>query len=461
MAPSVARGKSKESTSYRLLFRNLEKARKNSKEQDQALMELSLSLMREPKACHEAALRQTLDRTVRWYENNRKYLDKAILQRGLHVLNEVFIQYEYSSLAEGPSKVKEEMEVIEKARALCNKEQDTRALALLKPLEAKVEKSLATSDTSDFRYTSIDWVADFLGCRGKCYDHLSMWHLAIEDYTQFLARISKELDNQLSMNHDNIINLVKSRRIMINTQRCRGHCYYNVGYYAEAKSDMKYFLKLKKPPTPFNDLFLTQLNCLYNSYLKLKRYKHALLAAYQLRFYTKKLNMPILHSWSATMSLAQCLYKNKKFPEANWLLSDLILECQDDKIKIAAFELNGHCLMEMNKYKEAMKNLKQANVLNTDTNGSKLLNKRIHIAMYKYASDAQDKAYCKVLQMVTLPWVSYDPIYWIEHGSFETETIKCVIEKSIQVVKPYNCSEKAQNHLMFCNSIMITKMFKK
>ena len=157
--------------------------------------------------------------------------------------------------------------------------------------------------------------------------------------------------------------------------------------------------------------------------------------------------------WSNTLLLAMCLYKDKKFVQANWILSDLILECQDDKIKLNALELNGHSLMEMNKYAEAMNNFNQAYKLAP--------NARIHCSMYKYAYDAQDTVYLNNLRYLILPWTSYFPISLLKEGSFETTSVTFVIEESIQAVKPFKSVEEVQNHLMFCNSFMITKMFEK
>ena len=114
--------------------------------------------------------------------------------------------------------------------------------------------------------------------------------------------------------------------------------------------------------------------------------------------------------------------------------------------------------MEMNKYAEAMKNFNQACEL---ASGSIVEKLRIHFAMFKYACDAQDLACVTDLQYLILPWPSYFPLPVIEkEDSFETASFKFGIEKSIQAMKPIK-SEIAQNHLMFCNSFMITKMFEK
>ena len=62
---------------------------------------------------------------------------------------------------------------------------------------------------------------------------------------------------------------------------------------------------------------------------------------------------------------------------------------------------------------------------------------------------------------IILPWKSYDlfpRLSWLSYGRFQ-DTIKFVLEKSIQAVKSLK-SENARNHLMFCNSAMIIKMFK-
>ena len=155
--------------------------------------------------------------------------------------------------------------------------------------------------------------------------------------------------------------------------------------------------------------------------------------------------------------LAQCLYECKKFEEAQWICPDLILYGQENDIKATALELNGHCLVEMNKYSEGMTNLDQAYEL-TSSPVDKL---RIRFAMYKYAYDAQDAVYCTKLQYLILPPTSYTnfPELLMEKGRIEN-TVEFVIEKSAQKVKS-DPSEDAQNHLMFCNSVMITKKFKK
>ena len=212
---------------------------------------------------------------------------------------------------------------------------------------------------------------------------------------------------------------------------------------------------MKEPSKPIN---LREYFVLCNSFLWLKRYKHALHAAYLLRLYTQKLDMPITYSWENTHLLAKCLYKDKKFVKANWILSDLILECLDDEITLDALELNGHSLMEMNKYAEAMKNFNQACEIASSLDTSI---QRIHFAMFKYACEAQDMVYLTDLRYLILPWPSYFPISLMEDENPETSSVKFVIEESIQAVKPFKSEEEVQNHLMYCNSVMITKMFQK
>ena len=168
-------------------------------------------------------------------------------------------------------------------------------------------------------------------------------------------------------------------------------------------------------------------------------------------------------SWFATFQLAMCLYKDKKSVEADWILSDLILECQDDKIKVKALELNGHCLVKMNKYAQAMNTFKQAVQLASSLNVDHVDKLGIHFAMYKYAYEEQDWGYLYDLEYLILPWLSYFPVLLMEKEMIDTDSVKFVIEESIQEMKSYEAheAEEAQNHLMFCNSIMITKFFKK
>ena len=83
--------------------------------------------------------------------------------------------------------------------------------------------------------------------------------------------------------------------------------------------------------------------------------------------------------------------------------------------------------------------------------------------MYRYASDAQDMACLTDLLYLIRPYPYYFPILLMEKGGFETTSVKFVIETSIQAMKPlpFKSEEVVQNHLMFCNSVMIAKMFKK
>ena len=446
---ATAKGKG---PSFRSLFKALEKSKNNSRGQNQALVMLSVCFLINPERRNKAGFKQTLASTVRWYENNRRYFDKDILKLGLEGLNEVFHRYGYSSLAETPSCLKENMDILLKVRLLCNSNQIAEALSLLKTMEGKVEKAVKASDL-----TAVEWVLSFFKHRGTCFAKLEMYHLAIQDYSQYLAR-STVINDPLPSKVEKIVNLEEPRQTRLAIQRRRGICHYEVGYYEEAKSDLK--IILKKPPTPINAALLVQLDALCQSFLWLKRYKHGLLAAYQHRFYTKKLDMPMVNSWFATLLLAVCLHKNKKYVEANWILSDMILDCQDDLInlKVAALGLNGHCLMEMKKYAQAMRTFNQAiELTSSKLNLSKL---RIRFAMYKYAYDAQDMAYLTDLKYLVQPWKTYYPVFLIEKGMAETTSVKFVIEESIQEVK-HSKSEEAQNHLMFCNSVMITKMFKK
>ena len=159
------------------------------------------------------------------------------------------------------------------------------------------------------------------------------------------------------------------------------------------------------------------------------------------------------------LNIVKCLYENEKFEEANWICSDLILDCRDPDIKAAALELNGHCLMEKDivpRYIEGMMNFNDAYEL-TSSPAFKL---RISfdIYMYKYLYGTGDIG---GLQHVILPWTNYAdfPKLLMEKGRFE-RIVEFVIDKSIQENKSKE-SEEAQNHLMFCNSVMITKKFRK
>ena len=446
MATASVQGKCKEA-SFRILFKNLQKSKINSRGQDEALRELACCFYSNSQKRNEAGFKQALANTARWYENNRRHLDRAILGLGLQILNEVFIENGYSSLAEAPSLFAEEERLLEKVRLLSNNNQNEEALSLLKTMEPKVEEAMQTP-----HLFPESLVAAFFTYRGTCFANLKLYHLAIEDYSQCLARTAK-FKAVMSLKEEIMYNFKEVRKDSHITQTRRGTCYFCVGYYEEAKSDLK--IIMKKPSTPIDLTRVKGYFALCNSFLELKRYKHALHAAYLLRFYAKKLGMQI--EWSNTNLLAMCLYKDKKFVQANWILSDLILECQDDKSKINALELNGHILMEMNKYAEAMKNFNQAYELSPNFLGKS----RIHFAMYKYACEAQDMVYLTDLRYLILPWRSYFPISLLKEESFFTTFVKFVIEKSIQALKPFKSEEEVQNHLMYCNSVMLTKLFKK
>ena len=454
MATALPKSKSKGKVSLRLLLRNLEKSKINTRGQDQALRELSVCFLQHGHKSHEPGFKQCLSSTLRWYENNRRYFDENTV--GLALLNEVFIEYGYSTKI--PSRFKEEMDLLEKVRLLCNNNQNEEAMELLKTIEAKVKKAVETSDV-----WSADWVDGFYRSRGICFSNLNLYHLAIEDCTRYLARTAMHIDyaNEKKekmgvISSDNFKNM---KNEMQEIQRERGFCYFKLGYYEEAKSDLK--LLLKKLTFRIDGLLLRELDALCQSFLCLERYKHALHAVYKLRFCSKskKPDFPISHSWFVSALLAKCLYKNKKFPEANWILSDLIVECQDYRIKVIALELNGHCLMEMNKYAEAMKNFNQAYELAKNQNESTL---RIHLAMYRYAHDEKDTDATADLQYLILLWSVYIPVTLMEkeNGIIETTSVKFVIEKSIQFMKRYK-TEEAQNHLTFCNSVMMIKFFQK
>ena len=122
--------------------------------------------------------------------------------------------------------------------------------------------------------------------------------------------------------------------------------------------------------------------------------------------------------------------------------------------------------MEMNRYNEAMTNLKRAYEI-TSCDVTKL---EITFTMTKYAYEYQHLFCCSISHWnsfedlyyrIILPWKSYDlfpRLSWLSYGRFQ-DTIKFVLEKSLQAVKSLK-SENARNHLMFCNSAMIIKMFK-
>ena len=457
MATAVPKGKS--NVNFRLLLRNLEKAKHNPRKQGIALIELATGFLRNPEKSNEAGFKQTLASTVRWYEKHKKFLDRDYLGRPIELLNEVFLQFGCSSVVEGPSRTQDDYDLLDMVRALSNKNQDEEALILLKTMEEKVEKALEDEESWER-----DWLNVFFRVRGHCFTKLNQYHLAIEDYSKYLALMEKMCDNSdVSSKRQKIRKMFNFKEIKMEVeeiQRRKGRLCYNEGYYEEAKSDLKSFLK--KPPIELDAYVLYDFDALCKSYLWLGRYKHTLHAAYLRRFYTKKLGSPALESWSATCLLAECLYKNKKFIEANWILSDLILVCQNNKIKISALELNGHCLMELNKYAEGMKNFSEGWDLSETCDDAHIQMKamRIRYAMLKYASDAQDTVYGAKLEYLIRPLPIFFPIPLIEKGDgkIDSTSIKFAIEKSIQLVKPYK-PEKVKNHLMFCNSYMITKMF--
>ena len=438
--------------SFRRLFKTLEKSKINSRGQDQALTELSVCFLANPKRGREPGFRKALADTVRWYENHRKYLDKDILGRGLEFLNEVFNKNGLSSLAETPTCNTEAIWKLELAKSLVINNQAEEALLLLKTMEERVENAPLLKTSGVWIQ---DWVADFLMWRGRCLDKLEQFHLAIENYSQFLARTANYKDCQLSLKLEKILNFEMARKTIIDVQRLRGFCYATLGYNEEAKSDLK--IVLKKPPASIDAIAINDLEVLCLTCLCLKRYKLAFLAAYQMRLCMKKHDVPMEKRWIASYLLALCLHKNKKYVEANWILPDLVLNCQNDQGKFSALELNGYCLMEMKKYAQAMRTFNQAIEL-TSSNVIKL---SIHFAMYKYAYDAQDMTVLTDLACLIQPWKTYYSLFSIEKGMvLPTTSVKFVIEESIQEVK-HSKTEEAQNHLMFCNSVMIIKMFKK
>ena len=102
MATALPRRKPNGKTNFRLLFRALEKSKHNTEAQHRALFNLCsrFILLPNTERRHEAGFKQTLASTVRWYENNRRHLDKDILRAGLAALHKVFSENGYSSLAE-------------------------------------------------------------------------------------------------------------------------------------------------------------------------------------------------------------------------------------------------------------------------------------------------------------------------------------------------------------------------
>ena len=131
-----AKGKSKEA-SFRILFKNLEKSKINSRGQDEALMELSACFLAHLEKEKEVGYKQALANTVRWYENHRKYLDQEILGRGLGLLYDVFNMCGHSSLAETSSCRFEAIKILRKVEYLCKKNRCEEALSLLKTMEER------------------------------------------------------------------------------------------------------------------------------------------------------------------------------------------------------------------------------------------------------------------------------------------------------------------------------------
>ena len=465
MATALAQDKPKGKVTFRLLFRNLEKSKINTRGQNQALMKLSVNLIASPGRCHEAGFRQTLADAARWYENKRRFLDMDILGQGLTYLNEVFTSYGYPAIpdiTDCPDQSEAHdlhimnidaqgmYSMMGKAEQLINKNRPADALSLLKTLESMC-KRFCESKLSN--YSNTPWGA-YLELKAHCYFRLEIYPSAIEDYSQSLALLEKgppSKDPEIC----NIEDESKPSRQQHMLMK-RGISYHYIGYHEEAKSDLK--IALKNLPARIYDEELEAFFSLCGSFLYLRRFKHALLAAYQNRFYAKKVgksgNYP-----SNQYLLTKCLYEDKKFQEAQWLCPDLISGDCDDEIKAAAVELNGYCLMEMKKYGEAMINLFQATELISCPSDRM----RICFAMYKYACDAQVMALLPAIQSQILPWseVSYKlfPKLLMERGRIEN-AVKFVIENSAQEVKSKR-SREAKNHLRFCNSVMISMKFRK
>ena len=465
MATALAQDKPKGKVTFRLLFRALEKSKINTSDQCRALMDLSVSFITNSKRRNEATFKQTLASTVRWYENNRQFLDKDILGPGLTYLYWVFKCCGYHSLVETIDRQFEGetcvfRKLLKKAIDLFNNHMVEDALSLLKTLEPKVKKFCEASEIQDL--TKAPWqlplVKSFFEVRADCHFWMQSYHLAIEDYSQSLAILDNcplsvvpkaKLDDKYGYFEESV-------RYEMIFQIRRGISYRRIGYYEEAKSDLK--IVQKKPPVNLKILDVRAFNSLCESFLNLKRFKHALLAAYQVRFYSKKLGLSANFSRNQRL-LAKCLYEDKKFQEAQWLCSDLILDDCEDEIKATIFELNGHCLMEMNKYDEAIMNFTRALQLTCQSDRM-----RIWFALYKYAFDVQHSFHLTASQFVASPWPSYEcytyfPKLLMEKGRIES-TVKFVIEKSIQEVKSKK-SKEAKNHLMFCNSAMISMKFRK
>ena len=496
---------------FKGLFKNLEKSKHEAEPQIKALRELMSAFIRNiatgmsPIGSKGRSYRQTLSRVERWYENERRFIENC--ENKTQLILASTLGTSASSLCQILESRQNIDEVIAKARkaqefftkfkggqgkdfysAIClyNNNQPREALECLNALLKSHGKTKITCPITQLLYDSA--VRPMLKLKGDCHFELREFFEAIENYTKaegmdhifedvdisfFKEMLKEALCHMEGMEGIPGYALVKMMCGEIGDylsqfdyenfsddviQLQRGLSYYHLGYYAEAKSDLKIIQNLCLQDTLRRQQFL-RLDELCHSFLYCKRFKHALLCVFKGKVFIDEYSTEKdLVNQSCILLLAKCLYKNKRFLEAHRFCEKLNADILTKKALKEALELNGHCLTQLKHYEKALDHFEHAFLFAS----SKVQKLNVAFAIYKLAFYAQDMEKCKRFEEhMKRPKFYANASKLLKCEDFNAEAMKFTLEKSVEKLE-LSSSPSTENvtHLVFCNSAMIALMFK-
>ena len=488
---------------YRRLFRNLEKSKHEAEPQMKAVRELMVAFIRNiqsgmsPKGSKGRSYRQTLFKVERWYENERRFIENCenktqlVLAKTLGGAASFLCQMLDSreNINELVDKIRKGQEFLTKIKggqgkdffaafSLYNNNQPREALMCLDALTKSQDKIMTNCPISQLLNEAA--FRPMLKLKGDCHFELREFFEAIENYTRALGmyHIFEDLDvsffqemqeevlygmeglpqkldfvKKLSCDIRDFLSQFNSTNFSDEViQLQRGLSYYHLGYYAEAKSDLKIIQNEHCSEETLRRQDFLRLNELCHSFLYCKRFKHALLCVFKGKAFIDKYSTDKdLVNQSCILLLAKCLYKNKRFLEAHRFCEKLNADILTKEALREALELNGHCLMQLKHYEKALDHYEHAFLF--ASNAVQKLN--VAFAIYQLAFKTEDMEKCRSFErLMKGPKFYANVSKLLKREDFNSEAMKFTLEKSVEK------STENVNHVVFCNSAMIALMLK-
>ena len=502
------------SVDYRQLFKNLEKSKHEPEPQIKAIRELMYAFMRNAASVSIGgkgrSYRQTLFKVKRWYENERRSIENCANKTQLLLatalggaasyfceffesLENIFKSKSRDSIGELVAKIRKGQEFFTKFKggqgkdffeAIClyNDNQPREALKCLDTLTKSQGKTMINCPITQLLNDAA--FRPLLKLKGDCHFEQREFFEAIENYTRALGMYHVFEDIDFSF----VQEIIKNYKTMIcemedmpgafealfqnvyreindflpqfdpanfsdeAIQLQRGLSYYHLGYYAEAKSDLKIIQNEHCSEETLRRQDFLRLNELCHSFLYCKRFKHALLCVFKGKAFIDKYSTDKdLVNQSCILLLAKCLYKNKRFLEAHRFCEKLNADILTKEALREALELNGHCLMQLKHYEKALDHYEHAFLF--ASNAVQKLN--VAFSIYQLAFKTEDMEKCRSFErLMKGPKFYANVSKLLKREDFNSEAMKFTLEKSVEK------STENVNHVVFCNSAMIALMLK-